>query len=168
MSEQSERASQAGPSHRGVEIGVALLMAAFALVVIGGSMKAGIDWAFDGPRAGFFPFYIGLLILAASIFNLIQAWSGGRSDRLFADWGQLGQVMAVVIPSAIYVALIPWVGLYVCSAMLVAVFMKWLGKYGWGLTAAISLGVPVATFIVFEKWFLVPLPKGPIENFLGY
>jgi hypothetical protein len=168
MSEQSEQASQSGPSYRAVEIGVALAMAVFALVVIGGSMKAGIDWAFDGPRAGFFPFYIGLLILGASIFNLVQVWSGNKTGRLFADWGQLGQVLSVVIPSAIYVALIPWLGMYVCSILLIAVFMKWLGKYGWGLTALIAIGVPVLTFMVFEKWFLVPLPKGPIEDFLGY
>jgi hypothetical protein len=167
MSEHMERTSPGGPSHRVVEIVVALLMLGFALVVIGGSMKVGIDWAFDGPRAGFFPFYIGLLILASSIVNLVQAWSTG-SDPLFAEWGQLRQVLAVVIPSAVYVALVPWLGMYVCSILLIAVFMKWLGRYNWGTTALVSIGVPVLLFIVFEKWFLVPLPKGPIEDFLGY
>jgi hypothetical protein len=24
------------------------------------------------------------------------------------------------------------------------------------------------TFLIFEKWFLVPLPKGPIEDYLGF
>jgi hypothetical protein len=165
MSEQTE--SPTGPSHRAIEIIVALLILGFGLVVIGGSLKVGIDWAFDGPRAGFFPFYIGLLIVAASIVNVIQAFSIG-SDRLFADWSQLAQVMAVVIPSAIYVALVPWLGMYVCSILLIALFMKWLGRYNWSSTLPISIGVPVLLFIVFEKWFLVPLPKGPVENFLGY
>jgi hypothetical protein len=32
----------------------------------------------------------------------------------------------------------------------------------------ISLGIPLVTFLVFEKWFLVPMPKGPVEAWLGY
>jgi hypothetical protein len=46
--------------------------------------------------------------------------------------------------------------------------MKWLGRYDWPLVAAVSLGVPLAVFLIFEKWFLLPLPKGPIEAYLGY
>jgi hypothetical protein len=26
----------------------------------------------------------------------------------------------------------------------------------------------VAAFLIFEVWFLVPLPKGPLETRLGY
>ena len=73
-----------------------------------------------------------------------------------------------VVPTAIYVALIPWIGIYVASMLLIAVFMRWLGRYGWRLIAAIAVGVPVVTFLIFEKWFLVPLPKGPIEDLLGF
>lgn len=158
----------AGPSHRLVEIGVAIACIVFSLLVIGGSLKVGIGWAFDGPRAGFFPFYLGVLILVASIVNLLQVMSTGKDKRLFAEWGELGQVMRVVVPSAIYVALVAWIGIYVSSTFLIATFMKWLGRYGWGLTLLISIGLPLLTFVVFERWFLVPLPKGPLEEFLGY
>ena len=168
MTGQSNGASRAGPSHRSVEIGVTLMTMVFSLIVIGGSLQVGINWAFDGPRAGFFPFYLGLLILIASIFNLIQALRAGKDGRLFAQWGQLIQVLRVVVPSTIYVALVPWVGIYAASVLLIAVFMKWIGRYGWSLVLPIAIGVPVITFIVFEKWFLLPLPKGPIEEFLGF
>ena len=70
MSEQSQGA---GPTHRSVEIGVALATAAFAVIVIVGSLQAGIDWGAEGPKAGFFPFYVGLVILGCSIVNLVQA-----------------------------------------------------------------------------------------------
>jgi hypothetical protein len=52
--------------------------------------------------------------------------------------------------------------------LLIGLFMRWLGRYSWPLVLAISIGIPVVTFIVFERWFLVPLPKGPIEEFLGF
>ncbi|MPZ57215.1 MAG: tripartite tricarboxylate transporter TctB family protein [Rhizobiales bacterium] len=167
MSESQQKVST-GPSHRLVELGMAGLMIVFALIVIGGSMSVGFNWDFDGPRAGFFPFYIGLFILGASIVNFWQSWSDGAGGRLFAEWGQIRQVVSVVVPSTVYVALVPWIGIYVSSALLIAVFMKWLGRYGWSMVLPVAAGVPVATFIVFERWFLVPLPKGLIEELLGF
>jgi hypothetical protein len=167
MSDKSQGVRASGPTHRSVEIGVAVLMIIFSLIVIAGSLQVGITWAFDGPRAGFFPFYIGLMILVASNFNLYQAIATAPRSRLFAEWGQLGQVLKVVIPGAIYVALVTWIGMYVASGLLIGIFMKWIGRYGWGLVLPIAIGVPIVTFIVFEKWFLVPLPKGPIEEMLG-
>jgi hypothetical protein len=167
MSEESNATHPSGPSHRSVEIGVAVGLILFALIVIAGSVQVGTGWAVDGPRAGFFPFYCGLFVLAASSINLYNAVvePGGG---LFAEWGQLGQVVSVVIPAGIYVALVPWIGMYVASAFLIAVFMKWIGKYGWLMIAAIPVPVMIVTFLIFEKWFLVPLPKGPLEEFLGY
>jgi hypothetical protein len=126
-----------------------------------------MNWGDDGPRAGFFPFYVGVIILAASIFNLVQALAT-RGDRVYAEWGQLRQVSFVVVPTAVYVAVIPWIGIYVASALLIALFMKWLGRYPWRLVVPVAVAVPVVTFVVFERWFLVPLPKGPLEAMLGY
>jgi hypothetical protein len=80
----------------------------------------------------------------------------------------LRQVASVVAPTAIYVALIPWLGIYVSSILLIAVFMRWLGQYRWPAVLATAIGMPLLTFIVFERWFLVPLPKGPIEELLGF
>ncbi|MEX0752845.1 MAG: tripartite tricarboxylate transporter TctB family protein [Xanthobacteraceae bacterium] len=168
MSKPSETAVRSGPAHRTVEIGVALFTAIFALVVIAGSLKAGKDWAFDGPRAGFFPFYIGVSILIASVVNLIRAVIDVPKEKLFADWTQLRRVVSVLVPLAIYVAAISWVGIYLASAGLIAIFMKWLGRYGWLKVAAYSIAIPIIVFIVFEKYFLVPLPKGAIERWLGF
>ena len=164
----SEGVHRAGPSQRSVEIGVTLLMALFALIVIAGSMQAGLGWGAEGPKAGFVPFYVGLVILGSSIINFGGVISLRPDDRLFAEWGQLSQVMAMLVPTAIYVALVPWIGIYVASVLLIAVFMRWLGRYGWGMIAAVAVGVPLVTFVIFEKWFLVPLPKGPIEDYLGF
>jgi len=167
MSDEVRGDAHSGPSQRGVESGVAIAIAVFALIVIYGSIQAGIGWGDEGPKAGFFPFYVGLTILIASVVNLIHARTVPRSD-LFAEWGQLRQVLWVVIPTAIYVGVIPWIGIYVSSTLLVAFFMRRLGNYGWALIAAIALGVPLVVFLVFERWFLVPLPKGPIEALLGF
>jgi putative tricarboxylic transport membrane protein len=154
-----------GPTQRSVEIGVALFILALGLITVYGSIQAGIGWGAEGPKAGFLPFYIGILIACA--INLFNILSAGESDRLFAEWGQIRQVVSVVIPATVYVFLVEPLGIYLSSFLLIAVFMKWLGGYGWVKTLAIAIGMPVVSYLVFEKWFLVPLPKGPIEAMLG-
>lgn len=168
MRKEIEGMTAAGPSHRRVEVGMAVFTAVFALIVIIGSMRVGRDWAEDGPRAGFIPFYVGLFILGASLVNLVQAWRDRADERRFATWDQLGRVSSVVLPTAVYVALVPWIGIYTASALLIGAFMKWHGRYNWSRVLLIAIGVPLVTFVVFERWFLVPLPKGPIEYFLGF
>jgi hypothetical protein len=167
MNDAREGALGAGPAHWLIEVGVALATAVFGLIVIAGSYRVGMGWDADGPRAGFFPFYVGVIILGASCANLVNAW-GARTDRVFADWSQLRQVLSVVVPMAIYVCLVPWIGIYVSSALLIGLFMRWIGRYGWLMVALVAVGTPIATFMTFERWFLVPLPKGPVEAMLGF
>ena len=87
--------------------------------------------------------------------------------KIFAEWSQLASVLSVVIPTTVYVFAVPWAGIYVSSLILIAVFMVWLGQYRIGMAALGSIGVTISTYLMFEKWFLVPLPKGPIEDWLG-
>ena len=132
MSENFEGTRGAGPAQRPVEIGVAVAIAVFALVVIAGSVQVGIGWGAEGPKAGFFPFYVGLVILDRASSISARSCRNDAMTQLFAEWGQLGKVMSMLVPTAIYVALVPWIGIYVASMLLIAVFMRWLGHYGWG------------------------------------
>jgi hypothetical protein len=167
MSEPSHSSRRSGPSHRSVEIGVTLSIGLLALIGIAGSLQAGIGWAAEGPRAGFFPFYISLIIVISCGVNLVNAMRDFSGRELFAEWSQLRQVVSVVIPATIYVFAVPWLGMYVSSGLLIGVFMKWLGRYRWPMVLAVAIAVPVIIFILFERWFLVPLPKGPLEDWLG-
>jgi putative tricarboxylic transport membrane protein len=167
MSEASHGSGR-GPFHRQVEIGVAVATALFGMIAIIGSLQVGITWGVEGPRAGFFPFYVGLVIIISSVVNFIRVFAEVSPTKVFAEWGQLRSVLSVVIPTAIYVLVLPYIGIYLASFLLITLFMKWIGRYPWGLTLAIAACVPLLTFFMFEQWFLVPLPKGPIEDWLGY
>ena len=151
------------------ELGVAAFLMLIAMGVLADSLRVGIGWADDGPRSGYFPFYIGLLLLAASTTIFVsQLWRWRRADPAFAERSQVKQVLAVFWPMVVYVALIFPLGIYLASTSLIAYFMRRYGKYRWPMTLAVSIGVPLLFFLVFERWFLVPLPKGPIERWLGF
>jgi hypothetical protein len=168
MAGETQQAEEAGPSHRWVEVGVALLTLAFGILILVGSLQVGVGWGIDGPQAGFFPFYISLFIIVASIINLVQVTnSASAKDGVFSTWEQLMRVLSVVVPTTVYVALIPILGIYVSSGLLIVVFMMWLGNYNIWMTVPIAVGIPVVTYIVFERYFQIALPKGPIEAWLG-
>jgi hypothetical protein len=145
----------------------------FGAVVVWDSRRLGSEWASDGPQAGYFPFYIGLIICIASIANLLAALgSGTRGARPFVSWSQLKMVLTVMVPSVGYVALIEnpvySLGIYEASVIFIAFFMRYLGKYSWPKIAAVSVGVMTVFFLMFEVWFKVPLPKGPLEALIGF
>ena len=140
----------------------------FRSLVITDSLRVGIGWADDGPRAGYFPFYIGLLLAASSgwvVLGQLRRWSADNTE--FATRQQIGLVVSVLVPILLYVALIFAIGIYVASTVLIGYFMFRHGKYKAVLAVPVALGVPLVFFLVFEKWFLVPLPKGPLEALIG-
>ena len=150
------------------ELVVAGFLMAMAVLVITDSIRVGIGWADDGPRSGYFPFAIGVLLLAASgtvFMGQLLRWR--QADPTFAQREELALVIVVFIPMVVYIAAIFATGIYVASALLIGYFMWRYGKYRWRVTLPVAVGVPLVFFLVFEKWFLVPLPKGPLENLLG-
>jgi putative tricarboxylic transport membrane protein len=158
-------------SVRAWEAIVAALFLLFGALVVYDSRRLGAEWGSDGPQAGYFPFYIGIIICIASAVNLVAALNKPGREA-FVSWGQLKMVLIVMIPYAIYVAVVAnpvySLGIYEASVVFIAVFMRYLGKYGWPKIALVSIGTMVAFFLMFEVWFKVPLPKGPIEALLGF
>jgi putative tricarboxylic transport membrane protein len=159
----------AGLNRRIPEAGVALLLLVCGLIVIVDSLRVGIEWADDGPRAGYFPFFIGLLLSFAAGWILLQAVLGwSKETKLFSQWSELRDVRAMLVPTSVFIAAVPFLGLYLPGALLIGFFMRRHGSFGWLTTVLTAIGVPVFFFLIFEKWFLVPLAKGPIEAWLGF
>jgi len=158
-----------GISVKAVEIAVSTLMLGLGLVVIFDSRRVGYGWADDGPQAGYFPFYIGLILCAASAWSLLRAAFTKRAALgIFVSRKKLKLVLSVFFPSLIYVIAIYFIGIYVASALFIGAFMYWHGRFSWIKIVPVSLIVPVSMFLLFELWFMVPLPKGPLEALVGY
>ena len=156
---------------RAAELVVAVLMFVIGAVVTYDSYRLGARWESDGPQSGYFPFYIGLLICASSSINFASAvLAKAAASELFVGWAALKLVLIVLVPAAIYVLGVNYFGIYVASAVYIAVFMAWLGKYSWLRSVVVGLAVNTSFFLMFEVWFKVPLFKGELDplRFLGY
>ena len=160
--EQPEEHDARGISHRSMEILTAAVILAFGVLFLYTSYKLGFRWSDDGPQSGFFPFYVSLFICLASLVVLVQALAGrlSKPGALFVEWGQLRQVLSVLIPAFVFVLGIQLIGIYVSGAVYIALFMRFIGRYGWPKSFALGLGVTVVAFLMFEVWFQVPLYKG--------
>jgi Tripartite tricarboxylate transporter TctB family len=154
-----------------VEAVVAAILLIVGIGVIVESRRLGSGWTTDGPAAGYFPFYIGLIIVISSVGILYQSLgSKSKNTDAFVDSVQLKRVMSVLIPAAVYVLATSFLGLYVASAIYIALFMIILGKYSWVKSVVAALAVNVLFFFMFEVWFKVPLFKGSLDPLraLGY
>lgn len=152
---------------RTADLTTALVLAAAGVLVISDSLRLGIGWGSDGPQSGFFPFWLAVLLIASCALIAWQAWRRA-SAKPFLTRERLKPVLATLVPSTGFVVLTQFVGLYVASALFMGFYMRWIGRYAWAPVVLMSVIFPVVTFVIFETWFLVPMPKGPLEAWLGY
>jgi hypothetical protein len=152
---------------RTADIIVAAVLMLVGGVVIYDAVRLGIGWGSSGPGSGFFPFWLALIMLGTCVAILVQTLRG-TSHRPFVSRAAAGPVLAVLLPATGMVVLTGGVGLYVATALYMAFYMRWIGRHSWPVTVGLALAIPVATFFVFERWFLVPMPKGALEAWLGY
>ncbi|CAO4141606.1 tripartite tricarboxylate transporter TctB family protein [Methylorubrum aminovorans] len=165
MTEASPPLPERGLSRRAVEIVVALLLLGLAGLALWDSYGRGAGWD-NGPENGFFPARVAAILGVAAIAALVSALR--REDSIFVTYGQLRLVAQVFVPLFLYLLGIAFLGIYLSSALFMALFMVTLGSFHWWQTALATVLVPLVIFWVFEQQFRVPLPKGPIEAFLGY
>lgn len=154
-----------------VEAVVAALLLLLGIVVTITSWELGAGWTTDGPGSGYFPFYIGIVICISGAGTLFQALFGkDKNTEVFVDGEQLKRVLQVLVPAAIYVGAIQVFGIYVSSAVYIALFMVFLGKFSPLKAVIAAVCVNAVFFLMFEVWFKVPLFKGSIDllSFLGY
>jgi hypothetical protein len=156
---------------RWMEILIALCFTAVGVLVVVDSLRIGYQWASDGPEPGYFIFYIGCLLILGSLFVIAQTvktWKQENGETSFAAVIEFKLMLLMLIPTCVYVVGVIFLGIYLASAIFVAAFMMWQGKYSLLQSSFIGITLSVILFLLFEIWFLISLPKGPIEAMLGY
>lgn len=145
------------------ELVAAALTFGLGVAIVVGAREYGTGWTDAGPEAGAFPFYVGIVIAAASLGNALQALKLRHAGAEFASGAQLARIAAFAVPMALFVAACVFVGFYVATVLYLGLVMRFQGHYGWGRSALVAVGTSAFFFVVLELWFKVPLLKGPLE-----
>ena len=92
---------------RWVELAVAMLFALAGAIVIVDSVRIGYTWAEDGPKAGYFPFYIGCILVACGAYVALQTiWRWKKLDGLtFVTVDRLKPVFLMLLKTFVDVTL---------------------------------------------------------------
>ena len=158
---------------RALNLITAALLMLLSAIVIYDALRLGAGWGIEGPQSGFFPFWLAAVLAAVSLALFVQAWRT-RSRQPFVTGERFIPVLKVLGPLAGFVVVTdppgPWsgLGLYVAAALYLGFYMRWVGQHRWSTVVFLASVFPVLTFFIFETWFLVPMPKGPVEAWLGY
>jgi len=161
--------SPAVTSTRTAETIVYVVLLALALLLGFDNWRTGIGWEADGPQAGYFPFYLSVILAAASIYGLVLIFLSRLDEgKIFVTRDQLRRVMQVFVPTFLFCLFTQWLGLYAASFLLIAGFMWLVGRIALWKSLLTSFVFCMAMFITFDIAFDVIMPKGPLEALFGY
>jgi putative tricarboxylic transport membrane protein len=161
--------SPAVASTRTVETVVYVLLAGLALLLGFDNWRTGMGWEAEGPQAGYFPFYLSVILAAASIYGLVSIFLSRMDEgKIFVTRDQLRRVMQVFVPTFLFCLFTQWLGLYVASFLLIAGFMWMVGRIALWKSLLAGFVFSMAMFITFDIAFDVIMPKGPLEALFGY
>ena len=161
--------SPALAQQRSIEVATLAVVLSFALLMMWDNWRTGIRWESTGPQAGYFPFYVALILAGACIYGLVREFVRWRQPgEAFVSRAQFKRVLQVFIPTFLYVPVTQWLGLYVASFLLIAGFMIWVGRIKAWIALFTGFLFSLIMFLVFEVAFDVIMPKGPLERLFGY
>jgi hypothetical protein len=156
-------------SNRAVDVVVSLLLLALACVLGYDNWRTGAGWDSTGPEPGYFPFYLCVILAGASLYGLVAAFlSRAEAAETFVTRAQLRRVMAVFVPTFLFCLVTQFLGLYVASFVLIAGFMRVVGKIALWKSLLTALVFTALMFVTFDIAFDVIMPKGPLEAAFGY
>jgi len=160
--------SSAVTSTRVVDVAVCLLLLALAVTLGWDNWRTGAGWESTGPQPGYFPFYLSMILAGASLYGLVIALlSRKEAAETFVTQAQLRRVMAVFVPTVLFVLATQFLGLYVASFLLICGFMVFVGRIAWWKSLLTAFVFTVVMFVTFDIAFDVIMPKGPLEAVLG-
>jgi hypothetical protein len=154
---------------RKAEVFTSIIFLAISALIIYEALRLGFGWGLEGPRPGFFIFWLGL---GMGICCLVTVLRISFDSTLFYGVEfiakkSLPEILKVFLPMVGAISIMEFLGFYIASALYLGFFMRWLGRFSWGTVLLVAFLFAFSHYLIFEKWFLVPLPKGLLEPYIG-
>jgi len=157
---------------RKANLGVAIFLFLIGAIVMFDAVRLGFRWVPGfGPGAGYLPFYLALGILVCTGISIVKqirqlSKEGIVGDKRLIQEGGLSPILWVLIPSTVMVILTSIIGLHFAAVVFLFFYMRKVGDIGWLECALVSILFPVGMYLVFDRFFLIPLPDGILGNYI--
>lgn len=117
-----------------------------------------------GPGAGMWPFWLSAGMALAAVATLVRWFQGATPESRSTDPYISRQTIVLVAVSALsllgLLILMNIIGTYLALMIFMFLYVRILGKHGWGMTTAFVIGTPVFIYLLFEVALTKYLPKG--------
>ena len=156
--------------HRAETI-VAALFLLGAVLLIPQALKVPVAWTAIGPGSGFFPFWLVVGVVFHAALLLVRPLRApvppGRAAP-FLERESVRPLLIVFLPMVAVISMLRYLGIYIGGGLYLAGYMIFVGRQRWVTVFLVSILLPVALFFIFERWFLLPMPKGTLLEYLLY
>jgi ABC-type polysaccharide/polyol phosphate export permease len=161
--------SPAVTTNRRAEVVTLFVLLALAALLGFDNWRTGMSWDSTGPQAGYFPFYLSVILAGACLWGLAREFLARRqAAESFVTRDQLRRVLQVFVPTLLFCIAMQWLGLYVASFLLIAGFMAFVGRIAAWKSLLTAFLFSLIMFVTFQIAFDVIMPKGPLEALFGY
>lgn len=127
-----------------------------------------IGWVPErGPGSGFWPFWLSTGLLLTSIWTLVR-WFLKQTpesrntepylprEAIYVVGVSVGAILGLLILTHL-------IGIYFALLIFMLFYVRFVGRHGWLLSLALTIGTPVFIFGLFEWALTIPLPKSISE-----
>lgn len=113
------------------------------------------------PGPGFFPFYLGLLLIAVALIILFQ----GMKRKPGSHETVLGKsrVIMVLVTIFAYSFILEPLGYLLSTFFLMVLLLKIMVKKTWWFGWVVACLITLISYIMFKVWLKVLLPKGMLS-----
>lgn len=138
-----------------------ILLLALSVWFGGVALQRYAYWSPTGPGSGFLPVWLAVALAVLAIALIAKATrSPDAGGAWLPDRRGLIRLLAVVGATALFIAVMPVVGMILGSALFIVGLLRGLEGYSWAASVAVGVGAAVVNYLVFTYWLGVPFPTG--------
>lgn len=118
----------------------------------------GPGYSAAGPQPGFWPFWLAVLYMLGGIVALVLTLLNPDEKPFFEATQEVIDLVSVGTPIFVSVLLIYWLGIFGTSAVYLAFFMWWYGKFAWYTSIVSGLICAAALWFSIRMGFNLSMP----------
>ena len=139
-----------------------LVLILFSVLIMVESRKYPIGTV-DNPGPGFLPMLLGFVLGLMSLALWIKTWIKVKTQIQKTSWPDrqgLIKIIAIFIGILLFTILFEVTGYFLNIFLLFLLLLRPIGRQRWSMTLMISIGAVLVSYLLFDWWLKVPLPRG--------